>query len=133
MCLLRRRIKRHGRVAVPYGHETSFHCRGGYQPPAACQKSPLAPSDEGAVTASAVTGGENKNVLSLSETSKNLLHFLSLRQKSKIFATSLIRGRLWRGAKSQLPYKFRFIELSISKAVKNSTPKKEPSLVLAVK
>ena len=57
-------------------------------------KSPSAPSDEGAVTASAVTGGENKNVLSLSETSKNLLHFLSLRQKSKIFATSLIRGRL---------------------------------------
>ena len=28
-----------------------------------------------------------------------VFHFLSLRQKSKIFVTSLVRGRLWCGAK----------------------------------
>ena len=38
------------------------------------------------------------------------LSYLSLRQKSKIFDTSLVRGRHWCDAKSKHPGKFPFVE-----------------------
>lgn len=41
-----------------------------------------------------------------------IVHFLSLRQKSTIFDTSLVRGRLWCGAKSHIMhYTERCIEV----------------------
>ena len=40
-----------------------------------------------------LTEGETYNILSLTGINNNHLQFLSFRQKSKIFATSLVRGR----------------------------------------
>ncbi|MGN0171882.1 MAG: hypothetical protein ACI39E_03745, partial [Acutalibacteraceae bacterium] len=54
-----------------------------------------------------VTEGENSSVLSLSEISNDQLCLLSLRQKSKIFATSpLHRGG---GGMPQNPFTARFL------------------------
>ena len=63
-------------------------------------------------------------------------HVLSLRQKSKIFATSLIRGRLWCGAKPQIvqhtdrcievrPLFVRQIQLMFVKPLFAETPSKK--------